>query len=317
MDIYTYSQIYTMERMKLHIKPFQSWVWEKFLSQVEADTGVPDVIHVHYPANITIADNILAYQVKGTRVICTEHWTQVLNEIIDKYERSQLALYASYADAFLCVGAPLRDAVYRITKTTRKIYVVPNMVNSIFKPGEAEEDTFDFIAVGVLFPHKQFDKIIEAFSKQFKGEKTRLIIVGGGPEFYNLKKTAKRAGIEQQVVFTGKLTREETAKRVRNSNVLICYSTFETFGVPVIEAWTCGLPVIASTATAVRDGWDSRLGEQVSPKDVTDLQNAMQYVYDNILNYDRTYIIKYANEHYSEETVYGILMQYYKANNEK
>ena len=312
VKIYIYSQIYTIERMKLHFEPFKLMVWNKLLSRVEAETGVPDVIHVHYPANITVASNILNYQSQGAKVVCTEHWTQVLKKIIDNYERRQLAVYANRADAFLCVSPLLRNAVYDITETTRRLYVVPNIVNDIFKPIEKEKVSFDFIAVGVLFPHKQFDKIIEAFAKQFRGkENIKLTIVGGGPEFDNLKNKAQALDVDKQVCLTGKLTREETADQVENADVLICYSNCETFGVPIIESWACGLPVIASTAVAVRDGWDDRLGVQVSPDDNVALQKSMKYVYDNIHRFDHTFIIQYAKEHYSEETVYNILMKYY------
>ena len=311
LDIYTYSQIYTIERMKLHFEPFKSRVWNKLLSQVEKHTGVPDVIHVHYPSNITVASDILAYQSKGTRVICTEHWTQVLKKVIDRYERKQLTMYANNADAFLCVGPPLRDAVYDLTLTEKQLYVVPNIVNDLFKPIDKRNDKFTFIAVGVLFPHKQFDKIIEAFSKVYKGESVRLVIVGGGPEYDNLIKLSQHCGVKDQVIFTGKLTREETAEKVGNADALICYSNYETFGVPIIEAWACGLPVIATTSAAVRDGWDDRLGQTVSPDNLDELQESMLYVRDNISRYNKEFIVNYANKHYSEASIYNVLMEYY------
>lgn len=315
VDVYTYSQIYAIERMKLHLEPFKLMIWKNHLSRVEKETGIPDVIHVHYPANITVASNILNYQSKGTKIICTEHWTQVLKKVIDSYERKQLTAYANHADAFLCVGPPLREAVYELTKTRRKLHVVPNIINNLFKPIEKEKGKFTFIAVGVLFPHKQFDKIIIAFSNQFRGKMDiRLLIVGDGPELEKLKETARKLGVGEQVVFTGKLTREKTAEQVGKSDVLICYSNCETFGVPIIEGWACGLPVIATTSAAVRDGWDNHLGIEVSPENINDLEESMQYIYNNIQTYDSEFIEKYAIEHYSEETVYGILMKYYEEN---
>lgn len=312
INIFTYSQIYAIERMKLHLETFKSTVWRKLLKQVEHETGVPDIIHVHYPANITVAKDILEYQKKGTKIICTEHWSQVLNNVIDSYERKQLKLYADNAEAMLCVGPPLRDSVKEITKSKRDLYIVPNMVNEVFKPIKKKRDGYNFIAVGVLFPNKQFDKIIRAFSAQYKNQRNmKLTIVGGGPEEKHLKHLAKALDVENQVIFTGKLDRSETAFMVAGSDAMICYSICETFGVPIIEAWACGLPVIATKAASVREGWDKKLGVQVSPYNLEELQNAMQYVYLHRREYDLEYIVRYSTEHYSEEVVYKMLMNYY------
>ena len=213
LDVFTYSQIYAIERMKLHLEFFQSMVWKNLFAKVEAETGIPDVIHIHYPANITIAKDVLYYQAKGTRIVCTEHWTQVLKNTIDSYEKKRLTAYAEKADAFLCVGPPLKEAVKKITGTLKEIYVVPNIVNELFRPLDHNKEEFVFVAVGVLFPHKQFDKIIKAFANSFKeNNKVKLKIIGDGPEADKLKKIAIEYAVEGQVLFTGKLNRNETAK---------------------------------------------------------------------------------------------------------
>jgi glycosyltransferase involved in cell wall biosynthesis len=312
LGVFTYSQVYAIERMKLHLEKFQSFIWRKLLSHVEAETGIPDVIHVHYPANITMAKVILAYKEKGVKIVCTEHWTQVLKNTIDGYEKKRLTSYANYADAFLCVGPPLKEAVQSISHTNRELFVVPNIVNAVFKPLEQSGTGLVFIAVGVLFPHKQFDKIIDAFASAFKGmDNVCLKIVGDGPEAVSLKKKCVELDVSDQVIFTGKLNRSETAQEVASSDCLICYSNCETFGVPIIEGWACGLPVIATTAAAVREGWDDKLGLQVSPSNIEELKQSMQYIYNHVAEYDSSFIVNYAREHYSEEVVYQMLLHFY------
>ena len=317
LKVFTNSQVYVHERMKLHLDPFKAYVWKKFLNRVESETGTPDVIHVHYPANITVARIILDYQKKGTKIVCTEHWTQVLKQVIDSYERNQLKLYADNADAFLCVGKPLKQSVIEMTSTKREIYIVPNIVNSVFKRIDKPHKDFCFIAVGAVIPHKQFDKIILAFERTFKNvENVRLTIVGNGVELDHLKKMIAEKGLERKVTLTGELKREETAKYVANSDVLICYSSCETIGVPIIEGWACGLPVIATTAAAVIDKWDDKLGIEVSPHDVKSLENGMMKIFQNYDCYDHEYITQFAIDHFSEEAVYRMLLNYYKGKEE-
>lgn len=313
ISVYTNSQFYAHERMKLHLEGFQSLVWRKFLAKVEADTGIPDVIHIHYPADITIAELMLSYQEKGTRIICTEHWTQVLTNVIDPYERRRLKTYVDHADAFLCVGPPLKKAVQKITATQKKLFVVPNIANDLFKPQATKDGVFRFVAVGSMRPEKQFDKIIGSFSECFKGkEGVMLRIVGGGVEEQNLMKLADELGVKNQIEFTGKLYRGQVAEKVASSDALVCYSRLETFGVPIIEAWACGIPVIATTAAAVCEEWDEKLGYQISPYDEEELRTKMTYLYTHIKDYDWQYIREYAMEHYSERKVYEMLLEFYK-----
>lgn len=313
MHVYTNSQFYAHERMKLHLELFKAYIWKKFLSRVEQETGIPDVIHVHYPANITVARLILAYQKKGTKIICTEHWTQVLNQTIDAYERKQLKEYVDNANAFLCVGVPLKNAIEEITQTAKSVYVIPNIANSLFEVRKKENTIYNFIAVGAVIPHKQFDKIIEAFGAVFKDvHDVKLTIVGNGVELGNLKKLVSKMALNEQVKFTGELKREETADYVANSDALVCYSRCETFGVPIIEAWSCGIPVIATTAAAVIDNWNDRLGIEISPDDISQLKEAMKDIYINRMNYSKEYISNFSEEHFSEEKVYSMLLKYYQ-----
>ncbi len=311
LGVFTFSQFYTIERMKLHLEPFKTAVWRKFLTQVEQETGLPDVIHIHYPANITVAKVVLEYQKKGVKIVCTEHWSQVQQNVIDRYERKQLTMYADHADAFLCVSEPLREAVKNITGTKRDLYIVPNVINDAFHPSAIEHTGKKFVVVGALFPNKQFDKVIRALAACSEKDMT-LTVVGGGPESKHLESLAAELKITDRVTFTGKLSREETANVISQSDVLVCYSKFETFGVPIIESWACGLPVIATTAAAVMEVWNDKLGIQVSPNHLEELQSAMQYVYHHYKQYDSEYISKYAKEQYSEGTIYQTLMGYYR-----
>lgn len=132
VNIITYSQIYTIERMKLHFEPFKKKIWKKLLKYVERENGIPDIIHVHYPSNITVADTILSYKEYGVKIICTEHWSQVLNNNIDKYELNQLKKYVKYSDTFLSVSKSLKDSITKLTMSDN-IEILPNMVNKNFQ----------------------------------------------------------------------------------------------------------------------------------------------------------------------------------------
>lgn len=310
--VFSNSQFYAHERMKLHLARFQSSVWREFLKKVERETGTPDVIHVHYPANITVAKDILAYKEKGVKIVCSEHWSQVLTKSIDSHESQQLKEYVEGADAFICVSPPLKKAVQDITGTKQTIHTIPNIINDCFQPSDEKKDGFHFIAVGVLFPNKQFDGIIRAFAATFRDNKeVGLTVVGSGIEERRLKELACALGVESQIVFTGRLSRENTAREVGSSHVLVSYSRLETFCVPIIEAWACGLPVIATTSCPVVEQWDDLLGIQISPSDEEQLGQQMKNMYEHYSWYQSDYIIRFARDNYSEQVIYNSLMNIY------
>lgn len=311
VNIITYSQIYTIERMKFHFEPFKRMIWKKLLKYVEEKNGIPDIIHVHYPSNITVADTILSYKEYGVKIICTEHWSQVLNNKIDKYELNQLKKYVKYSDTFFSVSKSLKDSIIKLTKSDN-IEILPNMVNKNFQISKEVSDKFIFVAVGALTKNKQFDKIIEAFNKQFSNEKNcKLRIIGDGKELKNLKNLVKKNKIQDKVIFEGRLNREETAKKVSESDVLVSFSKSETFCVPIIEAWACGIPVITSDSISVNDIWDNRLGFKIIGSTVMELSNYMSHIFENYEIFDKKYIRNYAISNYSEDAIYNKLIYYY------
>lgn len=313
------SQFYAPDRLHLHLKHFQQKKWEDFLERVEEESGQPDVIHVHYPSMITVPETIFAYQKAGVRIVATEHWSRVLNQKVDKYEKNQLKTYVENADAFLCVGGPLRDAVKAITNTSREIPVIPNVVPANFqRKNKSKRGIFSFVAVGRLAPVKQFDLLIEAYAKAFRAqENVRLTIVGGGGEEKRLRKLVKQYGLEESVVLTGTLSREKTAEIMAASEALVCSSKYETFGVPVIEAWACGLPVVITDGLGLLEFWQDGLGKVVSWKRADEMAEAMQKVYENYDQYDLKRISEYAKARFSEPVIYNRLMRIYGMSNKE
>ncbi len=285
--------------------------WKRLFGEVENKYGAPDVVHVHYPAMLMIADALKRYHDKGVRIVATEHWTKVLGKKLDAIEIKEYKKYSDVLDKMICVGSPLMKSVKELIGMDG--VVVPNIVNELFEPTGKHHEGFRFVAVGRLVKIKQFDKIIEAFCDCFLGQKDiTLTIVGGGEEKENLLRIIKKRNADSQIKLLGSQTREKTAEIVANSDNLICYSTFETFGVPIIEAWACGLTTIATTAAAVIDNFDERLGIEVDYNDFDALKSALTYIYKHIDKYDKDYIRLFSVDCFSEKAIYKRLLNVYR-----
>lgn len=314
VHIYAYSHIYAPQRLNIYLDCYKKGIWDRFLKDVERNTGVPDIIHVHYPTLITVPSSILAYKKSGVKVVVTEHWTKVQSGKLNKHEERQLKQYSDGADTIICVGEALKKRVVEITGKEENVIVVPNMVPDDFIVSKKSHSDFRFISVGRLVPVKQFDHIITAFSKCFKdNNKASMTIVGSGRELTRLKRLAKKLGVDKKIHFTGALSRNETARMIADSDVLVCFSKLETFGVPVIEAWYCGIPTIGTDALGFINLWDKSLGELISWEDENALCEAMQYMYTNIDLYSKEYIRRFAVQHFSESKIAETLTAIYSS----
>ena len=289
----------------------RNMLWTRLFKMVEKENGKPEVIHIHYPSMLMIADAVRYYHERGVKIVATEHWTKVLEKKLDYIELKEFRKYNRVLDSFICVGLPLKIAVKDLTGMDSVI--VPNIVNSEFKISNAKHEGFRFVAVGRLVRIKQFDRIIEAFCDCFLGEQDiTLTIIGDGEEKNNLQRIIEERNAVKQVKLTGVLTRENTAEFVSNCDNLICFSRLETFGVPIIEAWACGLSTITSTAAAIIDDFDERLGIRISFDDYDGLKAALKYIYDNRNIYDKSFISEFAHSHFSENVIVQRLIELYK-----
>jgi glycosyltransferase involved in cell wall biosynthesis len=109
------------------------------------------------------------------------------------------------------------------------------------------------LALGRLHPNKGFDLLLEALAAT---RDITLWIAGEGPLRASLERLATRLGIIGRVRFLG--WREDVASLLAAADLLVCPSLHEPLGNVVIEAWSAGLPVVATAsdgpAALIRDG---------------------------------------------------------------
>ena len=266
--------------------------------------GMPDVIHIHYPA-LWMYDAFEPFQKKGVRIVATEHWSRVMEKQIDGVHSESLRDFSKKSDALICVSSGLERSIRELTGTKRDIYVIPNFVSSAFSIKSEPHKSFNFICVGRVIPIKQFDKVVSAFIEVFKNKSDAVLTVaGGGSDFGKLSRIVADAGAHDRVKLLGTVPREKMAEVMASADALICYSVYETFCVPIIEAWMSGKPVIVpSSLPLAQDNNDERLEKLVDYSDTETLKAAMLEMYNDHSRYDSEWIAAYANERFSEQAV--------------
>ncbi len=81
----------------------------------------------------------------------------------------------------------------------------------------------------------------------------RLVVIGDGPYRKNLEGVADRMGLDHSVSFMGYMEGEEVVKFLNRSHLLFNASPKEGWGLTIVEANACGLPVVASDSPGLRD----------------------------------------------------------------
>jgi glycosyltransferase involved in cell wall biosynthesis len=100
---------------------------------------------------------------------------------------------------------------------------------------------------GGLKPRKNLFLLLDAWGPVVaRRPDARLLVAGGGPLLPDLRRHARRLGLEGSVVFTGYVPEAEKALHFNLGDVFWFPSAMEGFGLTVAEAMSSGLPVVAS-----------------------------------------------------------------------
>lgn len=103
--------------------------------------------------------------------------------------------------------------------------------------------------VGTLEPRKNVPLLLEAFALVRRELDVQLLLVGGrGWLDEPIFAARERTGLTQAAHFLGGLGEEELAVLYSQAGVFVLPSLYEGFGLPVLEAMSCGAPVVCSNA---------------------------------------------------------------------
>ena len=204
-----------------------------------------DVIFVHLP-NPQAHELIKMFQetikARGCKVIGIYH-SDIVNQVLlrDAYNLYFLKDINVY-DGFMCSSDKLRLSSSIIGSLPEsKVHVIPYCIDPLKSSSQSGKSSgkIKFMAIGRMVPYKGYDFLL----KCFKDLPFELTMVGDGPLAEDLKKMAP-----PNVKFTGEVSEEEKFRLFNEHDALIVSSInrSEAYGMTIVEAFACGLPVIAS-----------------------------------------------------------------------
>ena len=269
--------------------PFLFFAWFEY--------ALPSLLNKLKPDLFLSPDGFLSlrYQGKSMNVIHDlnfEHYPEDLPALIRWYYRYYFPRYARKAVRIATVSEFSRqDIVQQYNVSDDKIDVVYDGANEEYHPLTEEEKIATrqfyadgkpfFLFIGSLHPRKNLCNLFRAFDlfKKANPSDVQLVVVGAKkwwtPE---IDSAYQKMIYSNDVIFTGRLNTEHLRYILGSSLALTYVSYFEGFGIPIVEAFRSGIPVITANVTSMPEvAGDGAL--LVDPFDPESISIAMYKIY--------------------------------------
>lgn len=242
-----------------------------------------------------------------------EHWTGYYRHLMPQdMQRGYLfwkmtSKILREADALLPDSRHLGEWINK-TYLPVRFTEIPNTVNTSlfnYNPQGKIQMKFRFIHVSTLGFQKNTDGILRSFKKLMQTNlhaEVELVIVGPGYELHQLW-VNQEPDMVQRVIFEGPKPYETVAYLMKTANVLVLFSRYENLPCVMLEAFCCGLPVIATRVGGIEYHLPESHGIIIESENEDQLFNAMKQMVNNYKYYDRHAIAADSRQLYGMETI--------------
>jgi glycogen(starch) synthase len=182
------------------------------------------------------------------RVFVTEHATYLNQVLAEPDSREMYDEVIARATRFFVVGEPVRSPlVEAFPHHADKIELIPNPI-SFEEPRQTPvRELRRWLFMGNLIERKGVGLLLEAFAKcRADDDSLTLSIVGQGALLGQLTARAAELGVGGAVTFVDSLSPDQALAAMREHDLLVHPSRFETFGMTIVEAIAMGTPVLVT-----------------------------------------------------------------------
>lgn len=220
------------------------------------------------------------------------HYPEDLPFLNEKYVNHYFPKFAKKASKIITVSEYSKSDIEKSFGISEdKITVAHNGIGDFFQPilEEKKKETRSkftngkeyFLFVSALQPRKNVTKLFEAFDQFKKETKSDVKLLMVGEKYWwnkEIKQVFDAMTYQSEVIFTGHIQAEDL-KNVYGAGLALTYvSYFEGFGIPLVEAMKCELPIISSDKTSLPEvGGEAAI--YVNPFSTEDIKNGMLRIF--------------------------------------
>jgi glycosyltransferase involved in cell wall biosynthesis len=226
--------------------------------------------------------------------IAFEHIPDAMNRIGMWYHKKYMPLFARKATRIAAVSEFTKSDLQRTYDIpASKIDVVYNAPARQFMPLSQEQvqqlratktnGKGYFIYVGAMHPRKNIANLLRAYNRYLTltQDPLPLIIVGRKAwDTDEIERAYSSISRKDMIQFTGRVSDDDLAGWIGAAHCLVYVPYFEGFGLPIVEAMACGVPVITSDCTSMPEvGGKAAL--LVNPADYISIAAALHTMAEN------------------------------------
>jgi len=276
----------TNKRIPFFLKPLMYFIW--FRKAIKLGMAYSDTTIIH--AHGAVLNGTLAYLIAkklNVPFVVTEH-TGPYSRILNSWIKSNISKFVfNKAAKVLVVSEHQKNEVLKLGISPKKVEVSYNPINSNVFKVDASRSSKNITFVSRLDEFKGGLRTLKAFHRIGNNYPDyQLTIVGEGEECHQIKNYITNNNLQGKVILKGMLTKSEIAEIFTASSFFVFPSRFETFGLVVAEALSCGLPVVCTNRTAPKEFVNNKNGILVQPDSIEEIATAMEQLIVNRSHYN-------------------------------
>ena len=241
-----------------------------FLWYLWFEIAVKRYLNKHKPDAFFSPDGYLSLKASCPQVmVCHDiafmHYPEYVPKLVNKYYRHYTPKFLKRADRVVTVSEFVKSDIHSTYNTSKdKIVVANNAAREAFEgidEGErnAIQDQFTsgqpyFLYVGAIHPRKNVGLILKGF-EQYKAKYNsdlKLVLLGRMAwQTDEFEQQLKHSPYAKDIVLPGYCTSETLVKLTAGARAMVYVSKSEGFGIPLLEAMRCDVPLIISDKTSL------------------------------------------------------------------
>ncbi|MDT0294352.1 N-acetyl-alpha-D-glucosaminyl L-malate synthase BshA [Mesonia ostreae] len=250
-----YHEVNVPEYPLFHYQPYELALSSKLVDMVLLHEI--ELLHVHYAIPHAYAGYMAKKMLEEEGIyipmVTTLHGTDITLVGNHPFYKPAVTFSINKSDYVTSVSQSLKDDTLRLFNVKSPICVIPNFIDTKVGTSQftdcqrelmAEDDEKIVTHVSNFRKVKRIGDVVKIFNQIQKEVKSKLIMVGEGPEVQPAKDLAEELGISGKIIFLGESN--DVDKILCFSDLFLLPSEKESFGLAALEAMVNGVPVISS-----------------------------------------------------------------------
>ena len=288
----------------------------KAYKKLEIFTGKPDIIIAESILPAAIAAKYIKEKTNIPYIVHAHSENVMSNPIYIKYINELV----KSADNYMAINNRIKDKVLKLGR--EECNLVPNFIDCAKFNTKKATKTKDFVLISIcnFYKVKALDVLLRSLDivvnkKGYKDVKLKIIGTGEYKDYY--ESISRSLKLNDNVEFIGYINNNKLPNVLNEANVLCVSSTFETFCIPIIEAFASGIPVITTNCDGPLEIVDKTNSIIVPINNIKEYADAIIKMKKNYKKYDSKEIKKYVFNKYDKSIICKEIINICKSTIEK